>query len=120
MRDLCCKNSALSVVVSRGNVGKCPIKQVKNKKGLKANSPQTLCFYGAQDWNRTSTGILPLDPEPSASTNSATWAICSLSIAKNEALIYTSIDEKVKFNVPLGHQSASPCSTNRGIFLAAL
>ena len=29
---------------------------------------------GAQDWNRTSTAFRPLDPESSASTNSATWA----------------------------------------------
>ncbi len=30
--------------------------------------------YGAQDWNRTSTPLRELGPEPSASTNSATWA----------------------------------------------
>ncbi len=30
--------------------------------------------FGAQDWNRTSTPLRELGPEPSASTNSATWA----------------------------------------------
>ena len=45
------------------------------------------CFFifylntinGAQEKTRTSTGLLPLGPEPSASTNSATWALtCDL------------------------------------------
>ncbi len=36
-----------------------------------ANSSET---NGAQDWNRTSTPLRELGPEPSASTNSATWA----------------------------------------------
>ncbi len=31
-------------------------------------------LFGAQDWNRTSTPLRELGPEPSASTNSATWA----------------------------------------------
>ena len=30
---------------------------------------------GAQEKTRTSTVLLPLGPEPSASTNSATWAL---------------------------------------------
>ena len=29
---------------------------------------------GARDWSRTSTSLRTLGPEPSASTNSATWA----------------------------------------------
>jgi hypothetical protein len=33
-----------------------------------------LCFSGAQDWTRTSTRLLPLAPQASASTNSATCA----------------------------------------------
>lgn len=32
---------------------------------------------GAQEKTRTSTVLLPLGPEPSASTNSATWALLS-------------------------------------------
>ncbi len=34
----------------------------------------TLLMFGAEAGTRTPTGILPLDPEPSASTNSATSA----------------------------------------------
>ncbi len=34
----------------------------------------TLYQFGAEEKTRTSTGIPPLDPEPSASTNSATSA----------------------------------------------
>ena len=35
---------------------------------------QALIFAGAEEKTRTSTGEPPLDPEPSASTNSATSA----------------------------------------------
>ena len=43
----------------------------REKSGNPSNSPESL---GAQDWNRTSTPLRELGPEPSASTNSATWA----------------------------------------------
>ncbi len=36
---------------------------------------QALIFAGAEEKTRTSTGEPPLDPEPSASTNSATSAL---------------------------------------------
>ena len=36
---------------------------------------QALIFNGAEEKTRTSTGKPPLDPEPSASTNSATSAL---------------------------------------------
>ena len=36
---------------------------------------QALIFAGAEEKTRTSTGKPPLDPEPSASTNSATSAL---------------------------------------------
>ncbi len=45
-----------------------------NQKGL-AQIELTLCnFVGAEGGTRTPTGIHPLDPEPSASTSSATSA----------------------------------------------
>ena len=32
-------------------------------------------FFGAQDKSRTCTGVLPLPPQSSVSTNSTTWAL---------------------------------------------
>ncbi len=50
--------------------------RVKTKKGSAASeySPWNPEIFGAEEKTRTSTRIPPLDPEPSASTNSATSA----------------------------------------------
>ena len=45
-----------------------------NKKRVTAEKTVTLNSFGAEEKTRTSTGEPPLDPEPSASTNSATSA----------------------------------------------
>ena len=57
-------------------------------------------FFGAQDWTRTSTGILPLPPQSSVSTNFTTWAymesakIRALSfVASNAFFFYSSASE---------------------------
>ena len=48
------------------------------------NRPQSLtALVGAQERTRTSTALPPLGPEPSASTNSATWAGCVCSKERN-------------------------------------
>jgi hypothetical protein len=43
-------------------------------------------FFGAEGGTRTPTGVHPLDPEPSASANSATSATGMLSYAEDETL----------------------------------
>ncbi len=45
------------------------------KKGLSRNGLTPYNYYGAEEGSRTPTGIHPLDPEPSASTSSATSAL---------------------------------------------
>ena len=45
-----------------------------NKKRAAINKIAALNQFGAEEKTRTSTGEPPLDPEPSASTNSATSA----------------------------------------------
>ena len=47
---------------------------LETKKGLAKKSANPYPVYGAEGGNRTRTGIHPLSPEPSASTNSATSA----------------------------------------------
>jgi hypothetical protein len=39
---------------------------------------QRVFMFGAQEKTRTSTVLPPLGPEPSASTNSATWALAAV------------------------------------------
>ncbi len=43
--------------------------------GMKGDRKKATEWYEKAERNRTSTGILPLDPEPSASTSSATSAL---------------------------------------------
>ena|GEM_PF-3511640 len=45
-----------------------------DKKRVTVEKTVTLNSFGAEEKTRTSTGEPPLDPEPSASTNSATSA----------------------------------------------
>ncbi len=47
---------------------------LSNKKRVTVMKTVTLYSFGAEEKTRTSTGMPPLDPEPSASTNSATSA----------------------------------------------
>jgi hypothetical protein len=46
----------------------------RKKKRVFSLSLKTLAIIGAEDWNRTSTREPSLEPESSASTNSATSA----------------------------------------------
>ena len=55
------------------------------KKGFATNQAKPLSPYGAEEGTRTPTGIRQLDPEPSASTSSATSARNGVDI------FYTSI-----------------------------
>ena len=48
---------------------------------------QALILTGAEEKTRTSTGKPPLDPEPSASTSSATSAFSFIALAVNERSI---------------------------------
>ena len=50
----------------------------EKKKELAENGLTPCISYGAEGGTRTRTGIHPLDPEPSASTNSATSAFMGL------------------------------------------
>ena len=60
-------------MLTNDRASKCGIDAGSNKKGQpKTANPFNL--FGAEGETRTPTGIHPLDPEPSASTNSATSA----------------------------------------------
>ncbi len=65
-------------VFSRGERGRVAWLEGKNRRQQKAERCSAVCLEdGAQEKTRTSTVLPPLGPEPSASTNSATWACFS-------------------------------------------
>ena len=54
-----------------------------------------LILFGAEEGTRTPTGVTLLDPESSASTNSATSA-CNFKSIENSPLLFYIFEHKVK------------------------
>ena len=69
--------------------------RISNKKRAAIEQIAALNQFGAEEKTRTSTGEPPLDPEPSASTNSATSAT-RMNMLGRRVFVNTFFFQKVK------------------------
>src|SRR6476619_1176807 len=79
---------------------------------------------GAEDWTRTSTGVTPLGPEPSASTNSATPALPTSYRSRPATVNAASVDPSrkrfvIEYPDPLVSSSSSHPSRESVLTLLA-